>query len=119
MKKKLHKRGVKGAKNYLVSIGYEIIDINWVGELGSIDIVAREMYGNSIVLISVFVTDDMNECFLSEEVSESKRNSLESVAAEFLAKSSFVCCPIRFDTIRMKLVADDRAFLRHCINVLS
>ena len=115
--RKLGKRGLKAAARYLEIQGYEILDRNWSCPAGEVDIVARE--GDVLVFVTVKTRADISRGFPSEETSPAARARSEKVAAYYLSEFRDVDFPVRFDTVSLLVIADDRALIRHYVNVLG
>ena len=115
--KELKNRAIEAASTYVTLRGFEVLDEKWgiPEQEVKIDLVARDE--DDIVFIDVKARADGDS--LPDENIDRKR--LESVAARWLAthpeESENVT--VRFDAISMLVIGNDRALLRHHINVLG
>lgn len=114
---KLSKRGEKAAARYLELQGYKILDRNWSCPAGEVDIVARE--GDTLVFVTVKTRLDISRGFPSEDTSPAVRSRSEKVAAYYLSEFRDVDFPVRFDTVSMLVIAEDRALIRHYVNAFG
>lgn len=116
--KTLAQKGHEAAVKFLQSREYEILDENLKFEDGTIDIVAKD--DGNIVFVQVSVRDSSSKGLPSEAMSNSKRMRLERMAIEYLKDNAAdFRGGIRFDTIGIVVVGDDRAFIRHHINAMT
>ena len=115
--KELENRAIKAASMFVARRGYEVLDEEWgtPEQEIKIDLVARDE--NDIVFIDVKARAHGDS--LPDEDIDRKR--LESVAARWLASHPDQAedVTIRFDAISLLVIGEDRALLRHHINVLG
>ncbi len=119
MMENMNERAVSAAARFLVRHGIDIIETNWKHGNASVDIVAED--GGAIVFVDVAARDTVEKGMPSEDV-EGSRERREISAGMWLAEHDderFVDVPIRFDTIAMMVISEDRAFIRHHIGALS
>ena len=72
-----------------------------------------------LVFVTVKTRADISRGFPGEEASPSVRSRSEKVAAYYLSEFRDVDFPVRFDTVSLLVIADDRALIRHYVNVLG
>lgn len=117
----LKKKAVRAADQFLVQRGYEVVESNWRSEGGSsIDLVARE--DDTLVFVDVYARSGIDRG-MPEEGGESSRERREIAAATWLSEHAddegIADTPVRFDSIAMMLVSENRALLKHHINCLG
>lgn len=117
----LKEKAVKAAEKFLEQRGYEVVESNWESEGGSaLDLVAKQ--DGTVVFVDVYARRGIDRG-MPEEGGEGSRERREIAAAAWLAehddKEGLVDLPIRFDSIAMMLVSDNRALLKHHINCLG
>lgn len=113
----LDSRARDAAARYLKIRDYEVLDRDWECDDGDcIDIVCQDIDGT---LVFVDVTTSVS-CFPREECIRGRRAKLEAMAMSYLAEhEDDVDIPIRFDSVGIVPVGENRAFLRHHSNVLG
>jgi len=114
--KELENRAIKAASMFVARRGYEVLDEEWgiPEQEVKIDLVARDM--DDIVFIDVKARAH-GDSLPNEDID---RRRLESVAAKWLAAHpEEVDVTVRFDAISLLVVGENRALLRHHINVLG
>ena len=113
----LKNRAIQAANTFVTRRGYEVLDEEWgtPEEETRIDLVAKDE--DAIVFINVRAR--ANGDSLPDENIDRKR--MESNAARWLAEhpDAGSDVTIRFDTISMLVIGEDRALLRHHINCLG
>ena len=114
---KLGKHGEKAAARYLELQGYKILDRNWSCPAGEVDIIARD--GEAVVFVTVKVHASIGRGLPGEEAGPGVRSRSEKIAAYYLSEFRDVDFPVRFDTVSLLVIADDRALIRHYVNVLG
>ncbi len=94
--------GVKGeivAANYLKQKNYKILQMNYVCNVGEIDIVAQTQ--DTIVFVEVKTRNSTKFGLPREAVTGYKQNKIRLVASVYLQKFKQVQVPIRFDVIEI------------------
>ncbi len=117
--KDLSNRAIKAAEKFLERRGYEVIDRNWQNGASEIDLVARDEDG-TVVIVDVAAREGAGKGF--PHASEGARERMEAAAAQWLASQddeSLVDVRVRFDSVSMVVISEDRAFLRHHINMFG
>ncbi len=104
-------RGEDAAAAYLERIGYCIEQRNWRCPIGEIDIIARDE--EVLVLVEVKTRRTEKSGSAEEAVSLAKQRRLARLAAAYEASHARREAAIRFDVIAIRVIADDRALLRH------
>lgn len=93
-KEELHRRAVKAATQSILRRGYEVIDADWESVCGNrVDLVAED--NGELVFIEVTESEDLESGFLDGDLK------------------------VRFDTISLIVLNEQRAFMRHHTNVFS
>lgn len=109
--------GFLAAAESILRRGYEVIDTDWESVCGGhIDLVAKDH--DELVFIDVTVSEGQEKGFLDGNPNQ---NQMEIMAARWLAASSPADgdLQVRFDTISLIVLNEQRAFLRHHTNVFS
>lgn len=108
-------RGVKAAERYLQVRGYEVLET--VRE-GSADVIVADD-NEEIVFANVTVRADFGSGFPVGSVSPEKISRMEMIAARWLRDCDHPEGRVRFDEISILAVSEDRALVRHHLNVFS
>ncbi len=97
----LGSRGEDIAISHLRGMGYKIIDRNYRGKLGEVDIIAKD----KDILVFVEVKTRKNGSFGSPKmaVTERKKRQLSKVALEYLKMSGLSDVRCRFDVVAIQL----------------
>lgn len=116
----LKQKAIKAAATFLDCRGYEVIDTEWESEDGGyIDVVARDE--DAIVFCDVQARRGVEKGMPEESLGARER--MEVNAAKWLGQHGDdpenVDVAIRFDSIVMLVIGEDRALLRHHINCLG
>lgn len=101
----MKEKAITAAASYLERKGYEIIDREC-----EFDLVAKDDE------CLVFVTVDYSFGELPEDT-EFDRSKLEKAACKYLLSGNEEEIKVRFDNISLAIVKNDRALLRHAINL--
>lgn len=109
---KLQERAHLATIKFLERRGYEILDDN--PDLEGIDLVAQE--ADTVVFVQTAVREGTDKGFSSLR---SSRDTLETSAALWLSKQEKTDIRCRFDHISLMVLSENKAFLRHHINVLG
>jgi len=105
------RRGEDAAAAYLERIGYRIEERNWRCPIGEIDIVAWDE--EQLVLVEVKTRRTEKTGSAEEAVSPAKQRRLAKLAAAWTASAERTPQAIRFDVVAIRVIAADRALLRH------
>lgn len=115
----LKQKAIKAAVTFLDRRGYEVIDTEWESEDGYIDVVAHDE--GAIVFYDVRARKGIEKGMPEESLRARER--MEINAAKWLGEHGddpdYVDVTIRFDSIAMPVIGEDRALLRHHINCLG
>lgn len=118
----LGKRARKGARSFLTKKGYEIVEEDFkfrekkAFRADTIPFVAKD--GGDLVFVEVSAStssDDFDEI----EAGGMTRGDFEAAAFEYLKVNDLNDASVRFDSICVRFVADDRALIRHHINCME
>jgi putative endonuclease len=105
------RRGEDAAAAYLERAGMTVEARNWRCTLGEIDIVARD--GTDLVLCEVKTRRSEKAGTAEEAVSAAKRRRLLRLAEAYMASNTGSVQCVRLDVIAIRVMAQDRALLRH------
>jgi putative endonuclease len=106
------RRGEDAAAAYLERIGMTIEARNWRCAAGEIDIVARD--GDELVFVEVKTRRSERTGTADEAVTPAKQRRVARVAEAYRrAESVDPEAPVRFDAVAIRVLAPDRALLRH------
>lgn len=104
-------RGEAAAAAYLERVGMQVVDRNWRDGRGELDIVALD--GEDLVICEVKTRATESRGTPEDAVSPAKQKRLARLARAYIAAAGLADCPVRFDVITIRLLAEDRALLRH------
>lgn len=114
-------RGYIAAKSFLVHRGYEILEDGYSCKQGEIDFIAMD--GDDCLCFIEVITRrayDNGGAFPDEALGEAKRRRFENIAACYLMTSDCASnTRIRFDIISIRVLNEDRSFIRFHKNVLG
>jgi len=106
------RRGEDAAAAFLERIGMSIETRNWRSAAGEIDIVARD--GDTLVFVEVKTRKSERAGTAEEAVSAAKQRRIVKLARTYLASDRADSEQgVRFDVVAIRVIADDRALLRH------
>lgn len=118
----LSKRARKGVRSFLTKKGYEIVEEDFkfrekkAFRADTIPFVAKN--DGDLVFVEVSAStssDDFDEI----EAGGMTRGDFEAAAFEYLKVNDLNDASVRFDSICVRFVADDRALIRHHINCME
>ena len=90
--------GEDRAVRFLESQGYRVVDRNWYGLRGEIDIVAQKSTALHFVEVKAWASADIS--FVEQSVNPRKLGRLKQTAAEYLADHPiFSNSPVQFDLV--------------------
>lgn len=104
-------RGEAAAAAYLERAGMQIIDRNWRDGRGELDIVALD--GDDLVVCEVKTRGSDSRGTAEDAVSPAKQRRLARLARAYISGAGLADCNVRFDVVTIRLIAEDRALLRH------
>jgi len=90
-------KGEKIARQFLQKAGYKILETNWRGGLGEIDLIAEE--GDNLVFIEVKTRSSTDRGHPFESIGSRKQRQLIKAAREYLGKHGFEERYCRFDAV--------------------
>lgn len=112
---KLTNRAVMAAEQFLLRRNYNVLDAEPAGN--QFDLVAVD---EDDVLVFVDVTYRTGSLPAEPEVTPAKRTRIENAIATWLAEhDDAIDKAVRFDTIALNVLGENKAFLRHHINALG
>ncbi|HEY3318641.1 MAG TPA: YraN family protein [Coriobacteriia bacterium] len=116
-RKELGQRGEAAAAAYLQRAGMTVAVTNWRTAAGEIDIVAWD--GPDLVMVEVKTRRSMRMGSPEEAVSPAKQRRLVRLARAYLAETASRPRLVRFDVVSLRVLAADRALLRHHRNAFA
>lgn len=106
------RRGEDAAAAFLERVGMTLVERNWRCSAGEIDIVALD--GDALVFIEVKTRRSERAGTGEEAVSAAKQRRLVRLADAYIHASGVdEVGQVRFDVVAIRVIADDRALLRH------
>ncbi len=106
------RRGEDAAAAFLERVGMQIEVRNWRSSAGEIDIVARD--GDELVFVEVKTRRSERAGTAAEAVSTAKQGRLVRLARAYIAtRGERPDAGVRFDVVAIRVIAEDRALLRH------
>lgn len=115
--KGLQERGIRAARMYLERQGYEIIEEGWCSEDNSFNFVTLD--NDVVVFVDVKTRMMRNDSTPFSDVGFKSRVVFEGAMAEYMA-FNFNRFPtntqIRYDTLSITAISEDRALIRHYID---
>ncbi|PKQ38674.1 MAG: YraN family protein [Actinobacteria bacterium HGW-Actinobacteria-1] len=105
------RRGEDAAAAYLERIGMTVIDRNWRCPAGEVDVVFLD--GTTLVLCEVKTRTTDAKGSPEAAVTPQKQRRIARLAKAYLADAGAEPCAVRFDVISIRVLAEDRALLRH------
>lgn len=110
-KQETGRRGEDAAAAYLERIGMTIVDRNWRCPSGEVDVVFLD--GQTLVLCEVKTRSTDAKGTPEEAVTPQKQKRIAKLARTYLAEAGAEPAEVRFDVISIRVLAEDRALLRH------
>jgi putative endonuclease len=108
----LGRRGEDAAAAYLERVGMTIEARNWRGTAGELDIVARD--AADLVIVEVKTRRSERAGTAEDAVSPSKRRRIVRLAGAYMSERQGAApAGVRFDVVAIRVLAEDRALLRH------
>ena len=109
--KELGKKGEQAAAEFIERIGMEVLERNWRGRSGEVDLIARD--DGVIVFVEVKTRRATDKGHPEEAIGPAKQKKYIKLAGEYLAGLEDPEVEVRFDAISILVIEDDRALLRH------
>lgn len=113
----LAKRGKEAVARFLYGKGYDIIARDWECAAGTADIIARNSH--TVIFVEAMTYGTERDGFPEPKQSNSRRRKWENIALAFMADFDEVDIAVRFDQVAVKVLAPDRAMIRHFIGAYS
>jgi len=101
----LGRRGEELARRFLKKKGYKILETNYRGRLGEIDLVAQD--GDSLVFVEVKTRSSMAFGHPLESINPRKQHQLTKAAGEYLAGCGEEGRFCRFDAVSVLFSGDE------------
>lgn len=113
----LQRRGVVSATYYLKKSGYEILERSWRCPAGAVDIICQK--DGSIVFVQVNTSTYSNEGWQEEHLDDKYRVTQEKIGLAYLSeREDLDNNPLRFDTINIQVLSNNRASIKHHLNAI-
>lgn len=109
--RRIGERGEDAAAAYLERSGMKIVERNWRCRHGEVDIVCFD--SDVLVLVEVKTRTTARAGTGEEAVSTQKQRKLTRLAREYVHTNGLHETPMRFDVIAIRVIASDRAMIRH------
>ncbi len=110
-RKRLGERGEDAAAAYLERAGMTVIERNWRGTQGEVDIIALE--DETLVLCEVKTRKTVSQGTPEEAITPAKQRRYVRLANAYMQQAGLDEVPVRFDVVSILVIAEDRALLRH------
>jgi putative endonuclease len=107
----LGRRGEDAAAAFVERSGMTIVERNWSCPAGEVDLVALD--GTTLVFIEVKTRRSESAGTPEEAVSSAKQRKYGRIAQTYVAYAGLDSPDLRFDVIAIRVIAPDRALLRH------
>jgi putative endonuclease len=108
--------GEELAARFLVDAGYQVIERNWRGTRGELDLIAWD--GGEIVVVEVKTRSGSGYGHPAEAVTPSKLARLRRLAGQWLAEHSVAAPSIRIDVVAVLLYHSGAAQIEHLKGVM-
>lgn len=102
------------AARYLVDAGYVLVDRNWRGTRGELDIVARD--GDEIVVVEVKTRSGLGFGHPAEAITAAKLARLKRLAGQWLGEHSPRAASVRIDVLAV-ILAPSGARVEHITGI--
>lgn len=100
------KKGELIAKNYLISNGYNILDMNHRNKIGEIDIIAMDK--NILVFIEVKTRTSINYGYAYEAVNRKKQEKIIYSSLLYMKQNRLEGYQLRYDIIEVYMTANTK-----------
>lgn len=115
--KELGRKGEQAAAEFIERIGMEVIERNWKGRSGEVDLIAKD--DDKLVFIEVKTRRVVDKGEPEEAIGPAKQKKYIKLAGEYLAQQEDADIEVRFDAITILVIEEDRALLRHHLAAFS
>lgn len=109
------RRGEDIAARFLVDAGYVLVERNWRGTRGELDIVARD--GDEIVVVEVKTRSGLGFGHPAEAVTADKLNRLKRLAGQWLSERAPRAASVRIDVLAVILSPTGAARVEHLVGI--
>jgi putative endonuclease len=100
---------IRLARQYLKNHGLDILDESYTCRAGAIDLIYQE--DDELVFATVNLSQGL--VMPDERLTENDRVRMEIAAVSYLAGHDFPSCRVRFDTLMIAQIDEDKAMLCH------
>ena len=97
------KLGEKIAKDYLINIGYKIIELNYTNKIGEIDIIALD--GNVLTFVEVKSRTSNAYGYPYEAVNLKKQKKIVNISMLYIKYKKFFDIQLRYDIVEVYLAS--------------
>lgn len=108
-------RGNKATKAFLERRGYINVETDDENEM----VICEDVDNETLVFAKVLVRDEASKGFPEESTVTNQRNKIEQYAIDYLKEHAVDDMTVRFDVVSILVLNNDRAFLRHHVNVFA
>lgn len=108
--------GENVAASYLTAAGWQVVDRNWRGRAGELDIVA--LHGDELVVVEVKTRSGDGFGHPAEAVTAAKLARLRRLAGEWLAAHDLHPRSVRVDVVAVRTARRGAATVEHLAGVL-
>ncbi|WP_418277309.1 YraN family protein [Isoptericola jiangsuensis] len=107
--------GERLAERYLAAQGLEVLDRNWRGDTGEVDLVARQ--GRTLVVVEVKTRRGTGYGHPAEAVTPAKLRRLRRLAGQWLHEHPGSWAEVRIDVVAVVLPRSGAAQVEHLVGV--
>ncbi|NTV48606.1 MAG: YraN family protein [Geobacteraceae bacterium] len=111
--------GEEVAKNFLIELGYQIVELNFRCKGGEVDIIGRDPEDKSIVFIEVKARRGLSYGVPQLAVTPFKQRQISKAALTWLSKNRMHDTNARFDVIAILLHTDGQHAIDHIKNAFD
>ena len=104
------KKAEKTAAKYLRKLGFKILETNYRGRCGEIDIIAKD--GKCLVFAEVKCRSASGHGRPEEFVDKTKQSKIVKTALEYLKRKGLDSADVRFDVLAIDSVSDEIGLIR-------
>lgn len=103
------------ASAHLLSLGYEILELNYRCKMGEIDIIARD--GEYLVFVEVKFRGSLRKGYPLEAISIQKQKTISKCAMYYMMKHGIVDMPVRFDVIG--ILGEEKELVKNAFDFIN
>jgi putative endonuclease len=115
-KKELGEKGEQLAVDFLIEIGYEIIERNYRYSHGEIDIIAKDPSDGCTAFVEVKTRQNLDFGEPEYAITKNKQKQIKKMAELYLYDKEIEELDCRFDVIALLLEDIDNPSIKHYIN---